>query len=119
MTMAQDRIKDHNDVKRLLQALGRCPAVTRFDEGEDTSAASLAYCFDSLEGYFRKFLDDQLPRLTEGKLSDQEMCDLLHEIGTGFGQILWHISLPKFYRYLQDEKSTSTTDESPTPPRSH
>jgi hypothetical protein len=104
--MATNRIiKGSKEVAKLVETLARCPDVARFDEGPDKAAASLAYCFDSLEGYFREFLDNQLPRLQEGKLSEQEVCDLLYEVGTTLGQILWHIGLPKFYRYLGEEKS--------------
>ena len=94
-------IRNRNDIAQLVQTLARCPAVTRLDEGSESAAASLAYCFDSLEGYFKQFLDNHLPQLAERKLTDQEICDILQDIGTTLGQIMWHIRLPKFYRYLE------------------
>lgn len=106
--MATNRIiKSSDDIAKVVQTLARCPDVAEFDDGTDKASASLAYCFDSLEVQFREFLDNQLPQLAEGKLTDQEVCDLLHDIGTVFGQILWHIQLPRFYRYLLEEKSTT------------
>jgi hypothetical protein len=101
-------IKDSNQLAKLVETLARCPEVAQFDEGPDTAAASVAYCFDSLEGHFREFLDNQLPRLEAGKLSQQEVCDLLHEVGTTLGQILWHIRLPRFYRYLDEEENRAS-----------
>jgi hypothetical protein len=106
--MATNRIiKSGDDIAKVVQTLARCPDVAKFDERTDKASASLAYCFDSLEGHFREFLENQLPQLAAGKLSDQEVCDLLHDIGTVFGQILWHIRLPRFYHYLEEEKSTA------------
>ena len=103
--MATNRIvRGSSDITKLVETLARCPDVTRFDRGTDKAAASLAYCFDSLEGHFREFLENQLPQLAEGKLTNQEVCDLLQNIGTVFAQVLWHIRLPKFYRYLEEEK---------------
>src|SRR5271155_1599948 len=92
------------EVSKLVDTLARCPHVTEFDEGPNKASTSLAYCFDSLEGHFREFLDNQLPRLEDGNLSAQEVCDLFQDVGTTFGQILWHIGLPKFYRYLKDDE---------------
>lgn len=95
--------KSESEITKLTEALARCPHVRHMDERGEKTAASIAYCFDSLEDYFREFLENQLPRLTQGKLTDQEVCDLLYDIGATLGQIVWHIRLPKFYRYLEDQ----------------
>ena len=87
-------------LKALAERLSTCEAVTRLDEGEEREAWTLAHALGDLEESFRKFLEDQLPRLTEGQLEASQIQDLLLEIGEEFRHILYHIKDPTFYRYL-------------------
>jgi hypothetical protein len=96
-------LRDGADLKVLAERLAQCKEVTRFDEGEECEAWTLAHAFADLEESLRTFLDEQLPRLTEGQLEASEIHELLLEIGEEFRHILYHIKDPKFYRYLDDE----------------
>jgi hypothetical protein len=93
-------LRDATDLKALAERLSRCPEVARLDEGKDREAWTLAHAFADLEESFRKFLEDQLPRLTQDQLEVSEVHDLLLEIGEELRHILYHIKDPKFYRYL-------------------
>jgi hypothetical protein len=53
-----------------------------------------------LEESFGKFLEEQLPKLTDDHGERPEIYDLLLEIGEEFRHILYHIRDPRFYRYL-------------------
>jgi hypothetical protein len=66
-------------------------------------AATLAHAFSDLEVSFRKFLDEQLPRLVTAKVSPGEVKDLLLDIGEELRHILYHIRDPKFYKYIAEE----------------
>jgi len=98
-------LSDAVALKALAECLSTSAAVTKFDEGEEREAWMLAHAFGDLEESFRKFLEDQLPRLTEGQLDSLQIRDLLLEIGEEFRHILYHIRDPKFYRYLSDERN--------------
>jgi hypothetical protein len=90
-------------LKGLAERLSTCKAVTKFDVCEEREAWTLAHAFADLEESFRRFLEEQLPRLAQGQLKESEVHDLLLEIGEEFRHILYHIKDPKFYRYLGPE----------------
>lgn len=96
-------LRDATDLKALAERLSRCPEVTKLDEGKEMEAWTLAHAFGDLEESFRKFLEDQLPRLTQDQLEASEIHDLLLEIGEEFRHVLYHIKDPNFYRYLRHE----------------
>jgi hypothetical protein len=90
-------------LKALAERLSTCKAVTKFGAGEEREAWTLAHAFADLEESFRRFLEEQLPRLAQGQSAESEIHDLLLEIGEEFRHILYHIKDPKFYRYLSPE----------------
>ncbi len=92
-------------VKLLEERLSTCPEVTRHDEGGHREASTLAHAFADLQESFRKFMKDQLPKLTQNQLDSSEIYDLLHDIGEEFRHILYHIKDPKFYHYLHQENN--------------
>ena len=100
----QQPLEDTAALKALAERLAQCKEVTRFDAGEEREAWTLAHAFGDLEESFRRFLEEQLPRLTNGQLTGPETHDLLLEIGEEFRHILYHIKDPKFYRYLCHEQ---------------
>jgi hypothetical protein len=55
-----------------------------------------------LEESFQAFLEDQLPKLTQGELKAPKVYDVLLDIGEEFRRILYHIKAPKFYAHLHD-----------------
>ncbi len=96
-------LSDPANLRNLAERLSRCRAVTRFDIGEDQEAWTLAHAFADLEQSFRKVLDDQLPRFLQEELSENEINELLLDIGEEFRHVLYHIRDPQFYRYLLEE----------------
>jgi hypothetical protein len=103
-------LKTPQDVIRLAERLGKLPEVTRFNEGEHNEAQALADSFLDLEGSFREFLDEILPKLASSE--GEELYDLLLETAESFRHILYHIlEQQKFFRYV-----APTTDVSWQPP---
>lgn len=105
---AQHLLQDATYLKSLAERLSACPEVTRLDKGEEKEAWTIAHSFADLEGSFRKFLDEQLPKLMNGELPAADTYSLLLEIGEELRHILYHIRDPKFYRYLHDEVKEAT-----------
>lgn len=99
----QNRIlKTAEDVKRLAERLAKCPEVSRFDDGQHKEAWDLASTFADIEGEFREFLNEQLPKLAESE--GEELSGLLFEIGVAFQHVMHHIiEHQKFYKYLVPE----------------
>jgi hypothetical protein len=94
---------DQNYVDRLRNLaakLAQCPDVTKFDTVSEKQAWTMAHAFTDLEGSFRTFLDEQLPRLMNEDLTPQEIHDLLVDIGEEFRHILYHMTDSEFYKRL-------------------
>ena len=88
---------------KLANILSKFTFITKYDEGEDKEAWTLSHAFIDLEGSFRKFSDELLPKLFSKDLSEKEFHDTLIEIGEEFRHILYHVKDSKYYSYL-DEK---------------
>jgi hypothetical protein len=88
----------------LIDVMSRCAKVRELDRPGEPEASTLAHAFLDLEESFRRFINEQLPELTRGDLSDQEVCDRLHEIGEELRHILYHIRDPRFFQYLFTEE---------------
>jgi len=93
--------------KQLGDRLSKLSEVTKHDKGEHKEAWTLAHSFLDLEGAFRKFLDEYLPRLENSHLSDEEVNDLLLDIGEDFRHIIYHLNDPEFFRYLGTKKDSN------------
>jgi len=90
------------DVAKLAERLSKCPEVSRFDDKQHKEAWALADTFADMEGEFREFLDEQLPKLMQSE--GEELSGLLFEIGVAFQHIMHHIiEHQKFYKYLVPE----------------
>jgi hypothetical protein len=51
-----------------------------------------------LEDSYRAYLDEELPRLLQEDLSDDELLDALWEIAEGMRHIAYHLYEPEFFR---------------------
>jgi hypothetical protein len=87
-------------LSKLAAKLAECPAVTKYDAAGEKEAWTMAHAFIDLEGSFKSFLNDQLPKLLNDDLTPQEIHDLLLDIGDEFRHILYHINDPQFYKQL-------------------
>jgi len=103
--MKRRRLGKPESVKLLAERLSRCPQVTRFDQGEHREAWTIAHALADLEDSFGRFLDEQLPRLTEEPASNTDLNDVLLEIGEEFRHVLYHINDPAFYKYVSGFES--------------
>jgi hypothetical protein len=89
-------------LKQIAERLDTCQQVKRYDTPEEKQAWTLAHSFLDLAESFSRFLNEQLPRLKDEGLSDDQINELLIEIGEEFRHILYHLRDPEFYAYLRD-----------------
>jgi hypothetical protein len=102
------------ELKALAERLDRCEQVARYDTATEKQAWALAHSLLDLAESFRTFLDDQLPRLRDERVSCDELHDILFEIGEEFRHILYHVREPEFYAYLRENVSgESSTGDKP------
>ncbi len=86
---------------QLGERLSKLSQVTRYDEGEDKEAWTLAHAFLDLEESFNRFINEQLAKLKNENLTNEQVYDILLDIGNNFMHILYHIHDPKFYDHLK------------------
>lgn len=90
------------NLRNIAEVLASCEQVTRLDTADEKEAWTLAHDFLDLEGSFRIFLQEQLPRLKSGNLGLDEISDLLLDIGEEFRHIVYHIRNSRYYHYLRE-----------------
>jgi hypothetical protein len=98
------------ELTALAERLNLCEQVTRFDTAAEQQASKLAYNFLDLAESFRTFLNEQLPRIRDERLTCAEIDEVLGDIGEEFRHILWHIHNAEFYAYLRDDTLSAPPD---------
>lgn len=89
------------ELKVLAEVLSRCEQVTRYDTPTEKQAWTLAHTLLDLAESFRAFLDHQLPRLRDERLTSDDLYETLLEIGEELRHIVYHVRDPEFYGYLR------------------
>jgi hypothetical protein len=91
-------LKNKDVIENLRQRLARCPMVAKYGEEE---SGTLVHAFWDLEESFRRFLDEQLPKLADPSVEGKQLQDLLLDIEQEFRHILYHLHDPQNFRYLE------------------
>jgi hypothetical protein len=90
------------NLSQMAQNLSVCEQVRQYDTSEEKEAWTLAHAFLDLTESFRKFSEEQLPKLSAGQMDSNQVNDLLLEIGEDFRHILYHIFDSRYYAYLRN-----------------
>ncbi|MDX1920437.1 MAG: hypothetical protein SFU25_06840 [Candidatus Caenarcaniphilales bacterium] len=99
----KDKVSQNiQDLNFLAEKLARNKSLIKFNNPNESEPESwsLAYALLELENSCSKFTKELLPKLVSENLSEDEINDLLHEIGEELRHILYHIKDSKFYSYL-------------------
>ena len=89
-------------IKSLAKKLSKSKKVNRYNHGEE-EASTLSHGFSDLEKSFKIFIEELLPKLLKEDISEEEIDEILWDIGDEFRHILYHIKDSKYFGYL-DEK---------------
>lgn len=96
--MSELLLKRRAQIDDLRQRLADCAIVVRFGQEEP---GTLVHAFSDLEESFRRFLDEQLPKLADPSVQGEQLEDLLLNIQQEFHHILYHLHDPGFFRLLE------------------
>ena len=96
--MNQDILQAKDRIDDLRQRLAECPLVARYGRDEP---GTLVHALSDLEESFRKFLDEQLPKLVDPSVRGEKLEDLLMDIQQEFRHVLYHLHDPQFFRVLE------------------
>lgn len=97
-----DTIFKSEILKELTDRFSSFKTVSKFDD-EIAESEKLVHSFSDLEETFKSLLNEHFPKLLNKNLTEEELDDLLFDVGEEFRHILYHIHTPKYYRYLQEE----------------
>ena len=98
--MDNPMLADPEKINELARILARYECVSRHDQRDEVEAGTLASGFSDLEKAFRRILQELLPKMIVGKLSEREALDVLLLIGDEFRHIDYHLRDNRFYSYL-------------------
>lgn len=103
--MAPKRVlQSPDEIVSLAQRLTRVPDVSSFDEQDEPEAWALAHTLSDLEESFETALHKLMPKLVRPGITNEELDDVLLDIGEELRHILYHIENSKFYGYLLPPK---------------
>jgi hypothetical protein len=99
-------------IKELTTRLAAIDLVARLDPEEpETLAIALA----DIEESMRKFLETQLPRLTDSTVRGEALEDLLFDIREEFRHIAYHFHDPHFFRVIEPTHDWLTVKDDAKP----
>jgi hypothetical protein len=96
--MTEPILQTREQIDNLRERLASCAAVARFGSEE---AGTLVHALSDLEESFRKFLDEQLPKLVDPSVQGEQLEELLTDISGEFRHILYHLHDPQSFRLLE------------------
>ena len=74
--MGKTILRKIDGVAELAKRLSECPEVSRYDSAEYREAWAVADGFADLEGAFRTFLDECLPKLVDSRVRGEALVKL-------------------------------------------
>lgn len=95
-------MKFSEKLKILAQNLRKSEKVNSLDSKEEKESESLAYSILDIEESCKTLLNNLFPKLELTSISEDEINELLFDIGEELRHILYHINDPKFYDYLKE-----------------
>lgn len=110
--MSELILQNPDKIENLRQRLARCPMVAKYGEEE---SGTLVHAFWDLEESFRRFLDEQLPRLADPSVQGEQLEDVLMDVQQELRHILYHVHDPQLFRVLEPTHEWLTVAETKAP----
>jgi hypothetical protein len=85
----------------LARRLSECASIAKYDEGEHKEAWALAHALYDMEAS-SKTIQELVAKLSHEVTNEDEIKDLLLDVGEELRQILWHVSHLRFFGYLTE-----------------
>lgn len=106
--MSELILQKKDQIEDLRQRLASCRIVAQYGQEE---SGTLVHAFSDLEESFRKFLDEQLPKLADPSVQGEQLEDLLLDVQQEFRHILYHLHDPQLFRLLEPTHEWLTVAE--------
>lgn len=104
LTTCKKMIMEYQEKLSLIAAkLDKLKIIKSFDSIDEPESHVLAYSFLEIEESCKRLCRDFFPKLCSDTLSEEDINNLLFDIGEEFRHIMYHIGDTKFYKYLNEE----------------
>lgn len=91
-------------LKLLAEKISICSDLKTNQSSKNEEAWSIVHSLSDMEESFHKIYNEYLIKLLNNSLSQEEINDILLDIGEELRHISYHIKAPRFYKYLNDEQ---------------
>jgi hypothetical protein len=89
-------------LKAITRNLEKCERITRYSTNDENQADTLANALIDIEQSLKKIIDEDIPKLYLNDLNEEDVDDLILDIGEELKHLLYHIKDSKVYNYLFD-----------------
>jgi hypothetical protein len=90
-------------LKTITHNLEKCERVNRYSTKEENQADTLANVFIDIESGLKKIIQEQIPKLYLNELTEEEVDDLILDIGEDLRHLIYHVNDTKVYNYLKSD----------------
>ncbi len=97
----------YNGIKQILSQSKKVRSYSNKDESE---ADVLAHSLLDIEESCNKITELLLPKLLSSNLQEEEINDILLDIGEELKHIIYHTKTPKYFEFLRDFDNISKED---------
>lgn len=89
-------------LKAITRNLEKCERITKYSTKDENQADTLANAFIDIEESIKKIANIDIPQLYLKDLKEEDIDNLILDIGDELRHLLYHIKDTKVYNYLFD-----------------
>lgn len=88
--------------KNIKEILNQSDKVKSYDSKEETESDILAHSLLDIEESCNKITNVLLPKLHDSNINQNDIDDILLDLGEELKHIIYHAKTPKYYAYLNN-----------------
>ncbi|WP_138484934.1 hypothetical protein [Dyadobacter bucti] len=92
-------------LRALMANLERSSILNKLSTKEDNQIDTLANALIDIEESLKKVINEHIPHFYQNELSEEEVEDIIFDIGEELRHLLYHINDTKVYNYLKPNSS--------------
>ncbi len=90
-------------VATIIGNLNKSRKVNSYNREHENESETLAHCFLDIQESCKVMINELFPKLLSDNMNEEDVDEILYDIGEEFRHVLYHIKDPKFYDYLKED----------------
>ncbi len=91
-----------NRVATIIDNLNKSRKVASYNREKENESETLAHCFLDIEESCKVMITELFPKLLSDNMNEDDIDEIIYDIGEEFRHVLYHIKDSIFYNYLQE-----------------